>query len=94
MVKKQLFVTMVSSSQCTAQNSTDSISSATGDGNIQQGSRGVSPRLARVTSGYIRKLNEQKLLIPGKNIHLQDTVGQGKYIWMYKNIFFRYYIWF
>ena len=36
------------------------------------------PQLARVSSAYIRKLTEEKLLIPGRNISLMDTVGQGK----------------
>lgn len=39
--------------------------------------------IARVASGYIRQLNEAKLLIPEKNIHLQGAVGRGECIHVY-----------
>ena len=34
-------------------------------------------RMARVSSGYIRQMTEERLLIPGRNLTLMDTVGQG-----------------
>ena len=36
-----------------------------------------SPRTARLSSGYIRQMTEEKLLIPSRSITLMDTVGQG-----------------
>ena len=37
-----------------------------------------SPRMARVSSsGYIRQMTEEELLIPSRSITLMDTVGQG-----------------
>ena len=36
-----------------------------------------SPRTARLSSGYIRQMTEEKLLIPCRSITLMDTVGQG-----------------
>ena len=36
------------------------------------------PQLARVSSADIRQLTEEKLLIPGRNLNLMDTVGQGR----------------
>ena len=36
-----------------------------------------SPRTARLSSGYIRQITEEKLLIPSRSITLIDTVGQG-----------------
>ena len=34
-------------------------------------------RLARISSQYIRQMTEERLLIPGRNLTLMDTVGQG-----------------
>lgn len=31
----------------------------------------------RVSSSYIRQMSEEKLLIPGRNLVLMDTIGQG-----------------
>ena len=36
------------------------------------------PQLDRLSSAHIRQLTEEKLLIPGRNISLMDTVGQGR----------------
>ena len=36
-----------------------------------------SSRTARLSSGYIRQMTEEKLLIPSRSITLMDTVGQG-----------------
>ena len=39
-----------------------------------------SPRMARLSSGYIRQMTEEKLLIPSRSITLMDTVGQGIFL--------------
>ena len=36
------------------------------------------PQLARVSSAHIQQLTEERLLIPGRNLSLMDTVGQGR----------------
>ena len=36
-----------------------------------------SPRMVPVTSGDIRQMTEEELLIPSRSITLMDTVGQG-----------------
>ena len=48
-------------------------------GNLLQPPSAAPPR-ARVSSGYIRQMNKEKLLIPGKNLHLQDCIGQGEHL--------------
>ena len=49
-------------------------------GSLLQPPSAAPPRAmrARVSSGYIRQMNKEKLLIPGKNLHLQDCIGQGE----------------
>ena len=49
------------------------------DRNILRPPPSVPLRFVRVGSGYIRRMNEERLLIPGRYIHLQDCCGQGKY---------------
>ena len=34
-------------------------------------------RMARISPQYIRQMTEERLLIPGRNLTLMDTVGQG-----------------
>ena len=36
------------------------------------------PQRARVSSAHIRQLTKEKLLVPGRNLSLMDTVGQGR----------------
>lgn len=36
------------------------------------------PRSVKVSSGYIRQMTEENLLIPDKSLYLQDCVGQGE----------------
>ena len=36
------------------------------------------PRSVKVSSGYIRQMAEENLLIPEKNLYLQDCAGQGE----------------
>ena len=36
------------------------------------------PQLVRVSTAHIQQLTEEKLLIPGRNLSLMDTVGQGR----------------
>jgi len=77
-VEKYLFATMVCNSWSTASGSYCFTITTAVNGNLLQPPSAVPPR-ARVSSGYIRQMNEEKLLIPGKVIHLQDCIGQGEH---------------
>jgi len=76
-VQTYLFVTMVCYSWSTASGLYCFIITIAVSGNLLQPLSAEPPR-ARVSSGYIRQMNEEKLLIPGKIIHLQDCIGQGE----------------
>jgi len=56
---------------------TDSKLTAAESGNLVQAPPVVPLKGAQVNSGFICQMNEEKLLIPERNIHLQDCVGQG-----------------
>ena len=48
-------------------------------GNEAQGSQAAKfNRMAKVSSGFLRQMSEDKLLIPSSSIKLLECVGQGK----------------